>query len=62
MGRATITYVSVILSQYRTKTGDHGLFEIASPVSAGPWIPIIPGSQQDQDLDQQWQEEEDDED
>jgi len=61
LGRATITYVSVILSQYRTMTRAHGLFEIASPVSAGPWIPIIPGSQQDQDLDEQWQEEDDDE-
>jgi len=37
-----------------------GLFEIASPVSAGPWIPIIPGSQQNQDLDEQWQEEDED--
>jgi hypothetical protein len=61
MGRATITYVNVILSQYRTMTRAHGLFEIASHVSAGPWIPIVPGSQQDQDIEEQWQEEDDEE-
>jgi hypothetical protein len=61
MGRATITFMNVILSQYGTKTRAHGLFEIAAIVSAGPWIPIIPGSQQDQDLDEQWQEEDDEE-
>lgn len=59
MGRATIAYVNVILSQYRTMTRAQGLLEIASSVSAGPWIPIIPGSQQEQDLDEQWQEEDD---
>jgi hypothetical protein len=57
MGRATITYVNVIFSQYRTMTRAHGRFEIACTVSAGPWIPIRPGSQQDQDLDVHWQEE-----
>lgn len=59
MGRATIKYVNVIFSQYRTMTSARGLLEIASPVSAGPWIPILPGSQQDKELDEQWQEEDD---
>jgi hypothetical protein len=59
MGRATITYVNIILCQYRMITKAQGLSEIASPVSAGPWIPIIPGSQQNQDLDEQWHEDED---
>lgn len=40
-------------------TSARGLLEIASPVSAGPWIPILPGSQQDKELDEQWQEEDD---
>ncbi len=60
MGRATITYVNIILCQYGMMAKAQGLFEIASPVSAGPWIPIIPGSQQNQDLDEQWQEEDED--
>jgi len=60
MGRATITYVNIILSQYIMMAKVQGLFEIASPVSSGPWIPIIPGSQQNQDLDEQWQEEDED--
>lgn len=60
MGRATITYVNIILSQYRMTAKVQGLFEIASPVSSGPWIPIIPSSQQNQNLDEQWQEEDED--
>lgn len=52
--------MNIILSEYRIMTKAQGLFEIASSTSAGPWIPIIPGSQQDQQLDEQWQEEDDD--
>jgi len=37
-----------------------GHFEVASSVGGGPWIPIIPGSQQNQDLDEQWQGEDED--
>lgn len=49
--------MSIILcSQYEMMMAQ-GLSKIASPISAGPWIPIIPGSEQGQDLSEEWQEE-----
>jgi hypothetical protein len=61
MGIETITFVNIILgSQYEIMTLTQSLSEIASPISAGPWIPMIPDSQQVQDLNEEWQEEDDD--
>lgn len=58
MGRATIAYVNIILySQNEMITAALGLSRIGSAISAAPWIPITPVSQQDQDLGEQWQEE-----
>ncbi len=61
MGRETITLVNIILCfQYETLSMFQGLSDVSSPISAGPWIPIIPDSQQGQDLSEEWQEEDDD--
>jgi hypothetical protein len=38
------------------------LFETGHPIGCGPWIPIVPGSQDGPDLDKQWEGEEDDDD
>jgi hypothetical protein len=60
MGRENIIFVNIILlSQYEMMTLTRDLSEIASPISAGPWIPIIPSSEQGQDLSEEWQEDDD---
>lgn len=59
MGRETITFMNIFLcSSYEMKIAP-SLSEIASSNSAGPWIPMIPGSDQGQDLSEEWQEEDD---
>jgi hypothetical protein len=61
-GRSSILFVEIIHSQY----GEEALnscnpFEIASPfVSSGPWIPIMPDSHEEPDLDRKWQENDED--
>ena len=56
MRRETITFVNIILySPYEMMLA----VSLTFPISAGPWIPIIPGSEQGQDLSEEWQEEDD---
>jgi hypothetical protein len=59
MGRETIISVNTILCSTREMMISPGLSGIAFPLSAGPWIPILPGSEQGQDLSEDWQEEDD---
>jgi hypothetical protein len=57
MGRETIIFVNILLCSTREMMISLGFSGIASPLSAGPWIPILPGSEQGQDLSEDWQEE-----
>lgn len=59
MGRETIISVNIILCSTYEMIISQGLSEIVSPISAGPWIPILPGSEQGQDLSEEWQDEDD---
>jgi hypothetical protein len=58
MGRETTIAVNILLCSAREMISP-GLSGIASHLSAGPWIPILPGSEQGQDLSEDWQEEDD---
>jgi hypothetical protein len=60
MGIETITFVNIIFgSQYEIMTLTQSLSAIASPISADPWIHMIPDSHQVQDLNEEWQEDDD---
>ncbi len=61
MRREPIASVNIILgSQHEMMTVAASLSEVGAPISAGPWIPMKPDSQQGQDLSEDWQGEEDD--
>jgi hypothetical protein len=60
MGKETIKFVNILFRSSYEMMMALGLFGIVPPISAGPWIPIIPSSEQDQDLSEEWQEGDDD--